>query len=113
MKLNKNNQFSHMQKTHKQHRKVKWHNVIMLFVMICLIVAIASIQAFGGNSADNDQNYTKIVVQSGDSLWNLIKEHNPDYNGNMEKLMWEVRCVNRIDDANLQIGQVLLMPVGK
>ncbi len=114
-----NQNFNHTQKTYqkyRRHRKVKWRNVILLFIMICLVLTVASIQAFGGDSNNYEENglgYAKVVVQSGDSLWNLIKKYNPDYVGNMEKIMWEVRCVNRISDANLQIGQVLLMPIGK
>lgn len=102
-----------MKHTHsRKYRKVKWLNVIVLFMSIMLLLSCISLQALGRNNVSyTPKAYMQVYVQSGDTIWDLIKEYNPNYHGNMEKAIWQVRQVNKLNHTNLKIGQVLLIPL--
>ena len=96
----------------RKRRKIKWLNVIVLFASIMLLLSCISLQALGRNDISyTPKAYMQVYVQSGDTIWDLIKEYNPHYDGNMEKAIWEVRQANKLNHTNLKIGQMLLIPL--
>ena len=86
-----------MKATIRLYHRIKWHNVILLLVLIAILLSWNNLAAFGGNAVigSSISRYQQITVQPGDSLWSLIKEKNPDYNGRMDKicLLYTSRCV--------------------
>lgn len=62
---------------------------------------------FASSNTYND--YQKVFVQKGDSLWNIAKENNT--NGeDVRKMVYEIREVNNIKNEWIKPGDVLKIP---
>ena len=55
----------------------------------------------------------RVVVSRGDNLWNLVQEYNPEYKGDIREAIDQVQKINGIQGANIQPGDVLMIPVHK
>ena len=53
----------------------------------------------------------RVVVSRGDNLWNLVQEYNPEYKGDIREAIDQVQKINGIQGANIQPGDVLMIPV--
>lgn len=102
-----------MKATIRLYHRIKWHNVILLFLFITILLSWNNIVAFGGTATVEDSicSYQQITVQPGDSLWSLIKEKNPEYQGRMDKIIWETQQINQLSDSFLKTGSTLLIPI--
>ena len=102
-----------MNGTRKLYRRVKWRNVTILLLLIAAMVTWSNMAAFGGNTyiKDNNRSYQQVTVRPGDSLWKLIKENNPQYQGRMDKAVWKTQQLNQLSDSFLQTGTTLLIPI--
>lgn len=87
-------------------RKVRWNRVMLLaiFLMCCLSMTM---NAF----ADTEPVYVPVIVSQGDTMWDLIKEHNPNYNGNMSEAVYETKLLNNTKDSGLYTGNQVLIPI--
>ena len=90
-------------------KKLCW-NRILLLVLVLLFCFSCGVNAFGDTRPAVD--WQEVRVSEGDSLWNLVREYNPDYDGNMNKIIYEVKVMNDLEHASLQAGQMLRIPVG-
>ena len=97
-----------MMAANRKHRKLRWGRVLLLVVFLVLCMSLA-VSAFG-NDDTAPRPVVEVVVAAGDSIWQLVKEHNPDYDGDMRKAVYEVRQLNQLDSACLEIGQSLTIP---
>ena len=91
-----------------KHRKIRWNRVVMLLVVLVFCFSFA-VNAFGDVNQENE--YIDVTVTAGDSLWNLIREYNPDYDGDMNQAIYRVQCINSLDSACLYSGQVIQIPI--
>jgi uncharacterized membrane protein YvbJ len=64
-----------MKKSMKVKRRIRWSRVAMMMIIliICMSFAVNALADTG-----EQLNYTMVTVGTGDSLWGLIKEYNPD-----------------------------------
>ena len=92
----------------KKCRKVRWGRVMGLLLALVLCLSFA-VQAFG-ETVTEPRPQTQVVVSRGDSLWTLIKIHNPSYDGDMNKAIYEVSKLNDLENATLYVGQHLAIP---
>lgn len=96
---------NHTNKNRK--RRIRWSRVFVLLAVFVLMMSWA-INAF----ADSDEAYdcAYIVIHSGDNMWDLIQEVNPDYHGDMNAAIYETCKLNDMDSAALRAGQSILIP---
>lgn len=87
-------------------RKVRWDRVMLLaiFLMCCLSMTM---NAF----ADTEPVYVPVIVSQGDTMWDLIKEHNPNYSGNMNEAVYNTKLLNNTDQGGILAGTEILIPV--
>ncbi len=90
----------------KTKRKLRWDRVMILaiFLMCCLSLTM---NAF----ADSEPVYVPVTVSQGDTMWDLIREHNPNYTGNMNEAVYETKLLNNTDQGGLYAGDEILIPV--
>ena len=98
-------------KTVKKTRKIAW-------AALGLIVIVLIFGSFFGNPNNasaaeilTQKTMNKVIVQDGDTLWSLIKANQPNYTGNMEKAIWEVKKINGLKNSTIYAGDILWMPI--
>lgn len=86
--------------------RIRWDRVGLLFLILLICMS------FGVNAlADSAQlDCESITVGSGDTLWKLIKEVNPDFDGNMNDAIYKTCRLNDMNSSKICIGQNLLIP---
>jgi hypothetical protein len=96
-----------MRKNMKIKRRIRWSRVAMMVIIlaICMSFAVNALADTG-----EQLNYTMVTVGSGDSLWDLIKQYNPDYSGNMNEAIYRTCRLNDMPTAMLSIGQTIRIP---
>lgn len=79
---------------------------------VCIFVAIIIILSAYlsiGAIAENTEKYTVVVVDAGDTLWQLCEENKPD-NVDLRNYMYKVKYVNNMKSSALNIGQEIIFP---
>ena len=82
---------------------------------ICiLIIIVAIILLINTSNSNSNIILEKEYVISGDTLWNIAKseqETNIYFKGkDIREIIGELKKINNIKDANLKIGQEILIP---
>lgn len=93
----------------KGRRKLCWNRIVLLGLTLVFCFS-CGVNTFGDTRPA--VSWQEVRVCGGDSLWNLVQEYNPDYEGNMNQILYEVKNMNDLDSASLQAGQTLRIPVG-
>lgn len=63
--------------------------------------------------AGPELDYVPVTVQSGDTAWNLVTEHNQGAQMDVRDLLAFMEDRNAVSVANIQAGQTLYIPVVK
>jgi nucleoid-associated protein YgaU len=87
--------------------------MVSYIVMFALITA-ASIAFAWSRIPDLSESqlgeYRQVVVQPGDTLWDLAREHSPE-GADIRRIVYEIRTLNGLAGAEIHPGQHLLLPV--
>lgn len=94
-------------KTNNHKKHIRWGRVGILIGAFILMMSWA-ITAFADSYDDYD--CTHVVIHSGDTLWNLIQEVNPDYSGNMNEAIYQTCKLNNMSSSALRTGNTILIP---
>ena len=81
---------------------------VVILVFITLTAFINTKQASGST---NNLEYKTIVVQNGDTLWNIVKNNCGNYK-DIRKAIYDIEKLNKISSANILPGQGIKIPVG-
>ena len=81
-------------------RKLRWDRVMILVVLVMTCLSFA-LNAFADTQ---DDSYIPVVVGAGDTMWDLIREHNPEFNGNMNEAVYETKKLNDTKQAVVYLG---------
>lgn len=92
----------------KTRLKPRWDRIIILLIVVAIILG-AGVQAALGS--DQPREVVEIDVESGDTLWSLVKEYNPDFRGNMSEACYIVKEMNGMSQSMIYAGQTLVMPI--
>jgi len=86
--------------------------LIALFLIITLAGFINILVSKNAAATDNEEfrPMTEVIVDNGDTLWALTKKY-CDYEGDIRKAIYEVQRINGLDNAQLEPGTVLRMPL--
>ena len=60
-------------------------------------------------SAGNQSGLIKVVVEEGDTLWAISRRLNS--NEDTRKIVYRIKKINKLLNANIHPGQQLLIPV--
>lgn len=80
---------------------------------LILLLAPATLLLLSANrvSAEQPVSTTEYVVVTGDTLWEIADAvTSPEES--IRSMVWEIRRLNRLESADLQPGQRLLIPTG-
>jgi len=80
-----------------------------IFVILVTMIISYSALAAAVNGADTGDEYITVVVESGDTLWDLAKEYNSS--GDLRQYIREVEKINNLTDSLIYEGDILKMPV--
>ncbi len=83
--------------------------VTISLLAVCFFAGF-SLQSRQATQAAEAVNCLTVVVEPGDTLWQLGKEYNPQYNGHMGKAIYQVQKANNLSDSRIYTGQVLMIP---
>lgn len=95
----------------KKHRiKSKFRFILFLTVSILMAISVTG-TIFGANSVESLTKpvYTEIIVQSGDTLWDLAEEFGPDHQ-DIRKVVHAICQLNDISADSIYPGQAILIP---
>ncbi|CDF57982.1 cell division suppressor protein YneA [Thermobrachium celere] len=82
------------------------HLILTLFSFILIFVSLFKIM----NTDNNIVNYTEVVVQKGDTLWNISMKYTPK-SKDIRKTVYEIKKINNINNSIIQPGQILKVPI--
>ena len=95
----------------KAKRKIRFGSFLILVITLIFCMSFG-VTAFGDTESRAEASQcVSVTVQSGDTLWNLIQEYNPDYSGNMNEAVYLVKIINDLGSSCLQSGQIIKIPV--
>ena len=80
--------------------------IAVLISIVCSTLIIATTTTKGYTEPTN----IKVVVEPGDTLWDIVCEH---YGNNVDirRTIAEIRKNNEMTTSELQVGQIILIPV--
>lgn len=80
-------------------------------IAIVMFISITG-TVIGANNSESltKPTYSEIIVESGDTLWNLAKEFGPT-DKDVREVVYEICKVNDISADSIYPGQTILIPV--
>lgn len=103
---------SNNKKTVKRLRKLPC--LVFCLMLICGGAFLFNIISSESASASEEylaQATVSIIVDQGDCLWGLIKEYNPNYCGDMRKMVREVKELNSLGSVAIYPGDIIVIPI--
>ncbi len=94
------------------YRKVIIFSAIVLVVIAVLLIgsSIFSTPTKAEEISPVYKYYTSIVVEKGDTLWNIANRHmNEDYT-DIEDYIYEIKELNHLDGDSIYAGEYLMIP---
>jgi hypothetical protein len=80
-----------------------------LFLMVLSVMLTFSVFAATANGADSRQDYETVVVERGDTLWDLAEEYR---NGtDIRTYIEKIKDMNDMSYSGIYEGDMLKMPV--
>jgi hypothetical protein len=96
----------------KRKYRIKSKSRFIAFLAIALFLTISAADALTGeNHAESLTRpvYSEIVIQYGDTLWNLAREFGPG-NQDVRETVYEICRINDISVGGIYPGQAILVP---
>lgn len=84
--------------------KRRFYSIIIFLVTVML----SSFWAVSAHDEGNRHEFKIIRVESGDTLWNIAREQNP--NGDIRKFIYEIEEVNNLRSSTIHTGDELKIP---
>lgn len=82
---------------------------LVLAGILAFAAALLSPEAFASSSTSGDEQFHYVVAQSGDSLWSLASELDPQ--ADPRDLIAEIVQLNQLDGSGLEAGQAIAVPL--
>lgn len=92
-------------------RRYRLINRRRFYIFVMLITITVASLAFAANvqGADTAASYRTVVVEQGDTLWDIAGQYNNGHD--LRSYIAEVRKLNNMKDSAIYAGDVLKMPV--
>ncbi|WP_455660611.1 cell division suppressor protein YneA [Pradoshia sp.] len=82
--------------------------VIMFTLGLFLLILLMTVTNF----EKNDNQYMKVKVESGDSLWAMAEQYEEANMSTTEFIKW-VREANNLETTHIKEGQTIVLPIEK
>jgi len=90
-------------------KKTSFLKILVNLFIILAVVTFFVYTAGISSGSDNTNEHKMITIESGDTLWRLVKEIYGSET-NIRKMIYEIREMNDLENAELQPGQELYIP---
>ncbi|HEX2945782.1 MAG TPA: LysM peptidoglycan-binding domain-containing protein [Clostridia bacterium] len=92
-------------------RKFRLVNRRRFYIFIMIVTVAVTSMAFAATvqGADTGESYQTVVVEQGDTLWDIAREYNNGHD--LRGYITELKKMNGMDSSNIFAGDVLKMPV--
>ena len=87
-------------------RFITFITVMMLVVSFAISGVFNTIKA----QSKDEQKYIEVLVESGDTLWNIAKTYGSD-DCDIRELIYNICQINNMKASDLRAGQTILVPV--
>ena len=104
----------------EERRRAAFRRRVRLLTTVCtftfLFISIISANAIIANAGDGYEKhyvkmYTSVVVERGDTVWNIATEYAVPGYATVTEVVEEVKFINGLDDAySIQTGSLLIIP---
>ncbi len=84
--------------------------IFSTLVLIVLLFAISQLFKNTAHSIESQANYQEILVEEGDTLWNIVSKHMPN-SKNKQRTVYEVSRLNNLGNSNIYPGDLILLPI--
>jgi LysM repeat protein len=84
----------------------KYGYIILLGFMVMVFTTVTMIQ-----EVKKQEEYTKIVVSKGDTLWKITKEYGEPHKANSNEFIKWVVNENKLLHTEIKVGQELVIPI--
>ncbi len=85
-------------------------SIITFFVLIALFLVPARKVNASVSNADAKYRITSIVIEKGDTLWDLAKEYYTSDFSSIKEYIKEIKRLNGLKNDNITAGNYLLIP---
>lgn len=96
----------------KKRYRIKSQLRFTIFLSMVILIAVTSVfTIMGQNQAEamTKPVYTEVLIQNGDTLWQLAKTYGPA-DEDIRKVIYKICEINGITADHLQSGQSILIP---
>ncbi|MBR3807602.1 MAG: LysM peptidoglycan-binding domain-containing protein [Lachnospiraceae bacterium] len=104
----------------EERRRAAFRRRVRLLTTVCtftfLFISIISANAIIANAGDGYEKnyvkmYTSVVVEHGDTVWDIATEYAVPGYTTVTEVMEEVKFINGLDDAySIQTGSLIIIP---
>ena len=85
-----------------------------IFILICIMIIVFagySIIGAGRAEAATVTTYERVVINDGDTLWNIAERYNPDADMSTRDIVYDICDYNKLNAGDIQPGDVVYVPV--
>ncbi len=90
--------------------KNKKNNYIKIASLIIVFLFFITFAVAFSGSVENHPEYTYVNIKSGQTLWEIARQHNYN-NQDIRKKVFEIKKANNLEDVVLQPGQQIKIPL--
>lgn len=102
-----------MNSIHKNHRRkirIASKKRFTIFISILLMLAFPAIMfAIDKPPSTKNQDFIKVYIEPGDTLWGIAKTNLPP-RMDIREFVHDIKVVNQLDSALIKVGETLLVP---
>ena len=104
--------FSRILRLRRERRRKCLTLAVAVFATFCMILVCAvSYNSISSNANDGFKYYTSVIVEAGESLWDIADEYIDEHYDSRNSYIAEVRSINHLDENGTVIaGQTLIVP---
>ncbi len=90
---------------------IKIASVLIVTATILLLIAPGFFSSHAG-SIVGEQTYVEVIVQPGDTVWDLARQHGPE-GVDPRRTAYRIAQANDLEGYVIRPGQTLLIPGGR
>ena len=104
--------FSRILRLRRERRRKCLTLAVAVFATFCMILVCAvSYNSISSNANDGFKYYTSVIVEAGESLWDIADDYMDGHYDSRNSYIAEVCSINHLDEnGTLIAGQILIVP---
>ena len=104
--------YSRVLRLRRERRRKCLTLAVAVFATFCMILVCAvSYNSISSNANDGFKYYTSVIVEAGESLWDIAGDYIDGHYDSRDSYIAEVRSINHLDEnGTVMAGQTLIVP---